>query len=60
MLVAAAMALFHVPLIFIVGGVIDDPIPPDRYWFYLVFLFVVTPSGARAGDVAVEQHARAA
>ena len=39
-LVAAAMGLFHLPLIFILGGVSDEPIPPERYWFYFVFLFV--------------------
>jgi uncharacterized protein len=39
-MVAAAMGLFHLPLIFILGGVSDVPIPPDRYWFYFVFLFV--------------------
>jgi CAAX protease family protein len=39
-LVAAAMGLFHMPLIFILGGVSDGPIPPERYWFYVVFLFV--------------------
>ena len=41
-MVAAAMGLFHLPLIFILGGVSDAPIPPDRYWFYFVFLFVGT------------------
>lgn len=39
-IVTAAMGLFHLPLIFIVGGVSDNPIPPERYWFYVVFLFV--------------------
>lgn len=39
-MVAAAMGLFHVPLIFILGGVSDVPIPPDRYWLYVVLLFV--------------------
>jgi membrane protease YdiL (CAAX protease family) len=39
-LVAVAMALFHMPLIFILGGVSDEPIAPDRYWFYFVLLFV--------------------
>jgi uncharacterized protein len=39
-MVAAAMGLFHVPLIFILGGVSDTPIPPDRYWIYFVFLFI--------------------
>jgi membrane protease YdiL (CAAX protease family) len=39
-MVAAAMGLFHVPLIFILGGVSDEPIPPERYWFYFVLLFV--------------------
>jgi membrane protease YdiL (CAAX protease family) len=43
LMVAAAFGLFHVPLMFIVGGLSDERIPPDRYWFYLVFLFVVTP-----------------
>ena len=42
-LVGAAMALFHVPLIFIVGGVSDQRVSPDRYWFYIVFLFGLTP-----------------
>lgn len=41
-MVAAAMGLFHVPLIFILGGVSDAPISPDRYWFYFVFLFIGT------------------
>jgi uncharacterized protein len=41
-MVAAAMGLFHLPLIFILGGVSDTLIPPDRYWFYFVFLFVGT------------------
>jgi uncharacterized protein len=41
-LVAAAMGLYHVPLIFILGGVSDDPIAPDRYWIYFVLLFVGT------------------
>ena len=43
LLVAAAFALFHVPLIFIVGGLGEERIPPDRYWFYFVFLFVISP-----------------
>ena len=43
LMVAAAFALFHVPLMFIVGGLSDERIPPDRYWFYLVFLFAVAP-----------------
>jgi hypothetical protein len=30
------------PLIFILGGVSDEPIPPERYWFYFVLLFVGT------------------
>jgi uncharacterized protein len=34
------MGLFHVPLIFILGGVSDEPIPPEQYWFYFVFLFI--------------------
>jgi uncharacterized protein len=41
-LVAAAMGLFHMPLIFILGGVSDQPIPANRYWFYFVFLFIGT------------------
>jgi membrane protease YdiL (CAAX protease family) len=41
-LVAAAMGLFHVPLIFILGGVSDAPIPPNQYWLYFVLLFVGT------------------
>jgi hypothetical protein len=41
-MVASAMGLFHVPLIFILGGVSDARIPPDRYWFYVVALFVFT------------------
>ncbi len=44
LLVAAAHALFHVPLIFIVGGLSDERLPPDRYWFYFVFLFVLSPA----------------
>jgi membrane protease YdiL (CAAX protease family) len=39
-IVAAAMGLFHTPLIFIVTGVSDTRIPPDRYWFYVFMLFV--------------------
>ena len=39
-MVAAAMGLFHMPLIFILGGVSDAPIPPERYWFYFLFLLV--------------------
>jgi hypothetical protein len=31
-----------VPLIFILGGVSDDPISPDCYGFYFVALFVFT------------------
>ena len=42
LLVGVAMALYHVPLIFIVGGVSDERVSPDRYWFYFVFLFVLT------------------
>lgn len=42
-MVAAAWALFHVPLMFIVGGLSEERIPPDRYWFYFVFLFLITP-----------------
>jgi membrane protease YdiL (CAAX protease family) len=42
-MVAAAFALFHVPLMFVVGGLSDERIPPDRYWFYLVYLFLFTP-----------------
>jgi membrane protease YdiL (CAAX protease family) len=41
-MVAVAFAVFHVPLMFIVGGLSEERIPPDRYWFYLVFLFVFT------------------
>ena len=41
-MVTMAHALYHVPLIFIPGGVSDDPISPDRYWFYFVALFVCT------------------
>ena len=41
-MVAVAHGLYHVPLIFILGGVSDDPIPPDRYWFYFVALFMFT------------------
>jgi membrane protease YdiL (CAAX protease family) len=37
-MVAAAMGLFHVPLIFILGGVSDEPIPPERYWLYFALL----------------------
>ncbi len=39
-MVALAMGLFHVPIIFILGGVSDDPISPDRYWFYFFMLSV--------------------
>jgi membrane protease YdiL (CAAX protease family) len=42
-MVAMAFALFHVPLMFVVGGLSDERIPPDRYWFYLVYLFLFTP-----------------
>jgi membrane protease YdiL (CAAX protease family) len=42
-MVAAAQALFHVPLIFIVGGVTDERVTPDRYWLYFVLLFALTP-----------------
>jgi membrane protease YdiL (CAAX protease family) len=42
-LVAAGQALFHAPLVFIVGGVTDERVPPDRYWYYLVLLFGLTP-----------------
>jgi membrane protease YdiL (CAAX protease family) len=38
-MVAVAWGLVHVPLTFIVGGLSDERIPPDRYWFYLAFLF---------------------
>ena len=41
-MVAGAMGLFHAPLIFIQGGVSDAPNSPDRYWFYVVALFVFT------------------
>ena len=41
--VAVAHALFHVPLMFIVGGLGEERIPPDRYWFYLAYLFLLTP-----------------
>jgi len=41
-LVAAAMGLFHMPLIFILGGVSDEPIAPERYGFYFVLLFAGT------------------
>jgi CAAX protease family protein len=37
-MVAAAMGLFHVPLIFILGGVSDDPIASEQYWLYFVLL----------------------
>jgi membrane protease YdiL (CAAX protease family) len=43
LLVASAVALFRVPLLFIVGGLSDERIPPDRCWFYRAVLFVVTP-----------------
>ncbi len=43
LLVAVAHALFHVPLMFIVGGLGEERIPPDRYWFYLAYLFVLAP-----------------
>ena len=42
-MVAVAWAVFHVPLLFIVGGLSDERIPPDRYWYYLAYLFVITP-----------------
>jgi uncharacterized protein len=41
-LVTMAHSLFHVPLIFIVGGLGEGTrIPPDQYWLYLVYLFVL-------------------
>ena len=41
-MVAMAWGLFHVPMTFFVGGLSDERIPPDRYWFYLTFLFVIS------------------
>lgn len=43
LIVAMAFALFHVPLLFIVGGLSEERIPPGRYWFYLAYLFVLAP-----------------
>ena len=31
------------PLLFIVGGLSDERIPPDRYWFHLAVLFAISP-----------------
>ncbi|MDQ3929230.1 MAG: CPBP family intramembrane metalloprotease, partial [Chloroflexota bacterium] len=42
-MVAVAFAVFHVPLMFIVGGLSEERISPDRYWFYLAYLFLITP-----------------
>ena len=42
-MVAVAWALVHVPLMFVVGGLGEGRIPPDRYWFYLAYLFVIAP-----------------
>ena len=41
-MVAVAWAFFHVPMTFFVGGLSDERIPPDRYWFYLTFLFLIS------------------
>jgi hypothetical protein len=41
-LLAVCQGLFHVPLLFIVGGVSDTRVRPDQYGMYLVFLFVLT------------------
>ncbi len=41
-MVAVAMGLFHLPLVFIVGGVSDQPIRPGQYWMYFALLFVGT------------------
>ncbi len=38
----ACQALFHVPLIFILGGVTDHRVRPHEYAIYLLFLFVFT------------------
>jgi membrane protease YdiL (CAAX protease family) len=47
-LVAVAHGLYHLPLLFIVGGVGEGTrVPPDRYWFYVVAL-VVLPIPLRA------------
>ena len=44
LLVGTAHALLHVPLLFIVGGLSEERIPPERYWFYLAYLFVLPAS----------------
>lgn len=41
-ILAVCQGLFHVPLLFIVGGVSDTRVRPDQYGMYLVFLFVLT------------------
>jgi hypothetical protein len=41
-----AQAAFHVPLLFIAGGLSDSRIPPEQYPFFLAALFVL-PVGNR-------------
>jgi membrane protease YdiL (CAAX protease family) len=41
-----AQAAFHLPLLFIVGGVSDTRLTPDQYPFYLAALFIL-PLGSR-------------
>ena len=41
-----AQAAMHLPLLFVVGGLSDNPITPDQYPFYLAALFVL-PLGSR-------------
>lgn len=41
-ILAVCQGLFHVPLLFIIGGVSDGRVPPSEYGFYLFFLFVLT------------------
>jgi membrane protease YdiL (CAAX protease family) len=43
LMVAVAWALVHVPLMFVVGGLGEGRITPDRYWFYLAYLFGIAP-----------------
>jgi membrane protease YdiL (CAAX protease family) len=42
LLLAVCQGLFHVPLLFIIGGVSDARVTPDQYPLYLFFLFVLT------------------
>jgi membrane protease YdiL (CAAX protease family) len=41
-MLAVCQGLFHVPLLFIVGGVSDQRVAPSDYGLYLIFLFVLT------------------